>query len=344
MVRNRWIGFGLAFACAGLASGQQPNPSLTFEVATVKAAAPPGSPDGKRMIRVGAQGGPGTNDPGQIKYEFLSLRDLITRAYGVRNDQVSGPPFLASERFDIVAKIAPGATKDDVKVMLQNLLKERFQLAVHRETKEMAVFELVVAKDGPKLKESADQSDPEAAPRPGTPGEGGPSAEAPPPPGPPDPSKIKMGKDGMPEIPAALRRPGVMMMAMMSPTGARMKLDGNRATISQLIDTLANQSDRPILDKTGLTARYDFTLDFAPDQGAMTAKMGALGPPPPPPPGGGPGPGAGLGGGDLGPHPETDALPLQAAIQKQIGLRLEAKKDSVDLLVIDHIEKTPTDN
>ena len=338
MVSRMWLGVVLAVAAHAA------DPSLTFEVATVKASPPPNTVDGKRIIRAGPQGGPGTSDPGQISFSFVNMKNLLMTAFGVKAYQISGPAWLDTERYDIVAKIPPGATKDDVKIMLQNLLKERFQLAVHRETKEMAVFELVVAKDGPKLKESADQSDPEAAPRPGTPGEGGPSAEAPPPPGPPDPSKIKMGKDGMPEIPAALRRPGVMMMAMMSPTGARMKLDGNRATISQLIDTLANQSDRPILDKTGLTARYDFTLDFAPDQGAMTAKMGALGPPPPPPPGGGPGPGAGLGGGDLGPHPETDALPLQAAIQKQIGLRLEAKKDSVDLLVIDHIEKTPTEN
>jgi len=341
-MRDRSIGVVLALACAGAALGQQPNPTLTFEVATIKAAAPPDRAGGKALVRFGAQGGPGTNDPSQITYNFLSLRDLITQAYGVRNDQVSGPPFLTSERFNIVAKIAPGATKDDVKVMLQNLLKERFQLAVHRENKELPVYELVVAKDGAKLKESADQSDPDTAPRGGAAGPAG-SADAPPPPPPPDPSKIKFGKDGMPEIPAALRRPGVMMMAMMSPTGARIKLDGNRATMAQLVDTLSNQSDRPVLDKTGLTARYDFTLDFAPDQGAMMAKMGALGPPPPPP-GAGPGPGAGLGGGDAGPRLETDALPLPAAIQKQLGLRLEAKKDAIDLLVIDHMEKTPSEN
>jgi uncharacterized protein (TIGR03435 family) len=322
--------------------GQQPNPSLTFEVATVKAAAPPSVDAGKRMVRFGAQGGPGTNDPGQITYNFLSLRDLITQAYGVRSDQVSGPPFLTSDRFNIVAKIAPGATKDDVKVMLQNLLKERFQLALHRENKELPVYELVVGKDGPKLKESADQSDPEAAPRGGAAALAG-AGEATPPAPPPDPGKIKFGKDGMPEIPAAMRRPGVMMMAMMSPTGARVKMDGNRATMAQLVENLSNQVDRPVLDKTGLAARYDFILDFAPDQAAMMAKMAAIGPPPPPP-GAGPGPGP---GGDAGPRlaqPETDAMPLFPAIQKQLGLRLEPKKDAIDLLVIDHVERTPTEN
>ena len=327
---------------------QNVDPSLSFEVATVKAATAPTPFDGKRMIRFGAQGGPGTSDPGQITYSFLSLKLLLTMAFGVRSYQIQGPAWLDSERFDIVAKVPRGATKDDVKVMLQNLLKERFQLAVHREKKEMSVYSLVVAKNGPKMNESDDQSDPDVAPPAAADGSG---AAAVPPPAPSDPSKLKMGKDGMPEFPAGARRPGIMMMAMMSPTGMRMKLNAMRQTMAQLADSLSNQVDRPVVDMTGLTQRYDFTLDFAPDQGAMMAKMpaGMM----PPPPGGAGAPGGAIGGpvggpgGDPVPHaslPETDAASLFAAIQAQLGLKLETRKAPADLVVIDHMEKTPSEN
>lgn len=320
---------------AGGVWAQTPDPTLTFEVATVKPATPPTMADGKRMIRVGAQGGPGTSDPGQISYSFLSMRNLLMQAFNLRSYQIQGPPWLDSERFDIVAKVRAGATKDDVQVMLQNLLKERFQLASHRDRKEQSIYALVVGKNGPKMKVSQDQSDPSAGPAAGP--------DAPPPP-PPDPGRLKMGKDGMPELPPGVRRPGIMMMAMMSPAGMRMKMNAERGTMAQLADSLSNQLDRPVVDMTGLSQRYDFTLDFAPDMNMMAGKMGPLlGPMPPPPGGAGPaGP-----GGDAGPvmhAPETDAATIFAAIQDQLGLKLEPKKAPADLLIVDHLEKTPTEN
>jgi uncharacterized protein (TIGR03435 family) len=340
------IGAGLLVAAAGAGLAQTAESRLTFEVASVKPAPPPTSFDGKRMIRMGAQGGPGTSDPGRITYSFVSLRNLLTQAFGLRTYQVSGPGLLDSERFDIVATVPKGATKDDVKIMLQNLLRDRFQLTFHREKKELSVYALVAGKNGPKMKESQDQADPEATPPASARADdGGPASGAAPPPSPPDPSRIKIGKDGFPEPPPGMQRPGIFMMGMMSPNGVRMRLNGKQQTMAQLADSLSNQVDRPVVDLTGLTPRYDFTLDFAPDPGAMMGKMGPMaGGMPPPPPGVIVG---GSGGGDAGPRtgaPETDAATIFAAVQQQLGLKLEARKAPVDLLVIDHVEKTPSEN
>ena len=344
MVLRRGIGAVLAIAGASVCLAQSVDPSLTFEVASVKLAPPPTSAEGKRMIRVGVQGGPGTSDPGQISYSFVSLRNLLTQAFGLKMYQISGPDWLDSERFDVIAKVPSGATKDDVKIMLQNLLKERFRLVSHSEKKVVPVYELVVEKNGPKLKESQDQSDPAAVPSANLPSDGTATANTPLPLSPPDPSRIKIGKDGMPEFPPGMQRPGIRMMAMMSPTGFRVRLNAQRQTMAQLADSLSNQVGRPVVDRTALAPRYDFTLDFAPDQSAFMTKMGLLsGGMPPPAPGG-----AVAGGGrEPAPNasvPETDAAPLFTAIQSQLGLKLEAKKEPTDLIVVDHLEKTPSEN
>ena len=118
------------------------------------------------------RGGPGSPDPGQITYSNVSLKQVLTNAYGIKSYQISGPKWLDSERFDIVAKIAMGSTKEQFQMMLQNLLAERFKLAVHHETKELPIYALVVGKGGPKLKETVDDS---AATQGGAAGPGGPS-------------------------------------------------------------------------------------------------------------------------------------------------------------------------
>jgi uncharacterized protein (TIGR03435 family) len=114
---------------------------------------------------------------------------------------------------------------------------------------------------------------------------------------------------------------------------------GNQQTTSDLARMLAGQLGRPVVDETGLKRKYDFTLDFTPDPGrGMPGGM----PRPMPPPGGGGMAGGGMGGpaGD-----NQDAAPtLIVAVQEQLGLKLESKKGPVDILVIDHAEKVPTEN
>ena len=289
----------------------------SFEVASIKPAAPMES--GRFMV--GISGGPETPDPVQMTFTNVSLSNLIQTAWDVKEYQISGPAWLQSVRFDISAKVPAGATKAQSKIMLQNLLADRFKLVLHHSTKEESIYALLVAKGGPKLKEAVD--DPNAPAQSDGPPKGG-AFEGP-----------KIGKDGMPQLPPGTAKGRVMIMGM---PGGRMRMALNGATIAKFSDALAGQLDRPIVDMTRLTGTYDITLDFAPDPAIMQARMAAAGAGPPPgmaPEGGGPGGGA------------TDAGPVATiftALPDQLGLRLEARKGPVDLLIIDSIQKTPTDN
>jgi len=289
----------------GFAFGQATD-NLTFEVASVKPAAPP-QPGGP--VFFGSRGGPGTPDPGQIT-SSIDLKNLLMTAYAVKNYQVNGPGWLDTERYDIVAKVPEGATTEQVNVMGQNLLKERFGLVLHHESKEFQVSELVVAKGGSKLKETT--LDPNAPPPPL-------------PSGPPPPTKLD--KNGVPEM----NRPGLMMMIQPNAAGGGPvgRMVARAQPISGLAGILGNQLDGPVLDKTGLTGKYDFNLEYMPDLSRM----------PPPPPGfAGPAPGA----------PSTEASEpgsnLAAALEQQLGLRLVSNKAKLDVVVVDKAEKTPTEN
>lgn len=113
------------------------------------------------MVIVGQLGGPGTTDPGLARYFHLTLKALITAAYGggeIR--QVVGADEFTSTTFDIVAKLPPKTNKDQLRLMLQSLMKERFHLAVHREQREMQAYALVVGKGGPKLTPSQETDAP----------------------------------------------------------------------------------------------------------------------------------------------------------------------------------------
>jgi uncharacterized protein (TIGR03435 family) len=216
------------------------------------------------------------------------------KAYDVKPYQVSGPKWLGTERYDILAKVPADATKEQVNKMWQNLLAERFGVRLHHELKEFQVDELMVVKSGPKVKESL-LDDP---------------AEGPP----------AMDKDGKLSGPGmvntisnGLNGPGVHSMAKAQP-------------IARLTVMLGNLLNRPVVDKTGLTGKYDFDLEFAPDPGSV--------PLPPPLPGA-----AG---------PVDNAIPrgpdLTTALKEQLGLRLVPSRANIDLLVIDNAERVPTAN
>lgn len=297
-----------AAAFCAIALSQTPPASPTFEVASIKPAAP--QEMGRMMA--GMRGGPGTPDPGHFTATNASLKMLITNAFDVKGFQVTGPAWLDSQRFDIVAKVPQGATKEQFRQMLQNLLAERFKMVIHKETKEVPVYEMLEGKSGVKMKESPKET---AA-----------AADAPPPGGSVrDPGPPKLGKDGLPQLPPGAPK-GAMMM-MMGPKGARMQ--ANHLTTGKLADMLSNNLGRPVLDKTGLTGEYDVTLDFSPEGLGLMRGM-----PMPPPGKGGP---EGEHDGDTGPN-------LMTAVQEQLGLKLESRKGAVDLIVVDSMEKTPTEN
>jgi uncharacterized protein (TIGR03435 family) len=151
----------LMFCASGWVCGQSADARPAFEVATIK----PSGPDGIRMPPI-KSGGPGTPDPSRVNLQFFSLANLVMLAYTLHPYQLSGPSWLETERFDIVAKVADGATKEQVPLMVQGLLAERFHLMLHRDKKEGTVYDLVVGKIGPKMLESVERPATKGGPEP----------------------------------------------------------------------------------------------------------------------------------------------------------------------------------
>jgi uncharacterized protein (TIGR03435 family) len=132
----------LVFAVSRAALSQ---PAPSFEVASIKpsAAYRPGSPSGVHL------------DGARFTSSGIPLRNLIYSAYGVPSWAVSGGPgWLDSEAYDIAATVPPATSDEQVRLMLKTLFADRFQLTVHREMREHSVYDLVVAKNGPKFKSS----------------------------------------------------------------------------------------------------------------------------------------------------------------------------------------------
>jgi uncharacterized protein (TIGR03435 family) len=309
----------LLLGCSA-ALAQQADESLTFDAATIKPATLP-VPNGRGPVFLrGPSGGPGTKDPGRINYPYMPLKNLLMTAYDVKNFQISGPGWLDTERFEINAVMAPETTKEQFKVMLRNLLAERFKLRIHRETKELPTYALLVNKGGPKLKES-----PLAA---------APAEDAPLPPPPSGPPKI--GPDGFPEFPAAMAGRGGIFTMMMP---GRARFVAHQQTMQDLANRLTLQMDRPVTDATGLTAKYDFILTFSTEGLNGVGPLGPLPPPPPPPAGGG-----GRGNDNVFVPDGETPMTLFGAVQAQLGLKLEAKKGNVEIIVVEHIERNPTEN
>ncbi len=293
----------------GAVFAQTPAPEkVAFEVASIKPAEPPVPGRGMMM---GSNGGPGSKDPGIYRCTNCNLPMLITQAYDIKYFQLTYPKWMDDVRFEINAKVPQGATKAQLRLMLQDLLAERFKLALHHDTKEMQVYDLVVAKGGPKLIEHVDKKEEaeDAAP-PARGGGRGPNLDA----------------DGYPIIPRTCK--GCIMIV--GSGKARMSLQDS--TIQDLVDMLAGQVNKIVYDATGLKGKYDISITYQQQMGAMRGGPG--GPPPPP---------ASNSAGPLDSDSDM-GIPLVGAIQPQLGLRLEAKKGPVDMIVIDHAEKAPTEN
>lgn len=293
--------------------GQTASPPPAFEVASVKLAA-----SGERA---GISGGPGTSDPGQFRWRFVTLRGLIVRAYGLENFRLLGPSFLSNsigaDRYTIVAKVPPGATKDQFNQMLQGLIVERFGLVFHHETKDIAYYALVVAKSGLKMKEA------EAAPE-------APTAE-----GAPAGSAAAAGTNVTASDPRLSRMApgirGVLVGGM--PGGGGERMTARMQSTADLARMLSALAARPVLDGTGLTGVYDFVLDYVRERGLDSMN-------------GGPAiPLAQQGQGAVAQESMPDAPPtLSVAIEQQLGLKFEPRKGPFDVFVVDHADRVPKEN
>ena len=197
----------------------------------------------------------------------VSLRSLLRTAYDLSESRITGPDWLDSARYDLAAKSPQGVPDTDLMPMLQTLLKDRFHLAVHREMKEMQVFDMVVAKGGLKMP-VFDPSHP-APPR-------GPAG-------------------------------GAMDFTAIASNGI--------ATMSQLALQLTASAERPVLDKTGVEGRYGFFLMYTPVAAQSTAGASGAGAP-----------------------------DFFTAVEQQLGLKLEPKKEAIDILIVDHADRIPTEN
>lgn len=307
--------FLAGFAAMYAQAPAQEQKRLTFEVASIKPFEMP-APGSGRGVFFGRGGGPGTNDPGRVNWSGMTLRDLIMNAYDVKRYQVTGPEWIDSERYDVVAIVPEGATKDQVKLMWQNLLADRFNLVFHREQKEFTAEELTVAKGGLKLKKTT--LDPNTPP-PAAPG------VLPPAPPPPD-------ANGFPQ----LDRPGELVAISPGPNGQMVAhMVGRARSMADLAGILSMELNKPVVDKTGLTGKYDYTIEYTPD----LAGRGLL----PLPQGPGPGGVGGAPGGGASTDAAEPGSNLAAAVQ-QLGLRLSPAKAKLDVLVIEKAEKTPSEN
>ena len=265
---------------------------LAFEVATIKTSEPM---TGGRMVMIGPR-----NDGAMVTYTRMSLKSLVREAYGVKDYQVTGAEWMDSLQFDISAKIPDGGSKADAPEMLKSLLKERFDLKVHIEKKDHAIYALVVGKGGPKLK--AAEIGPAAAPPPGAT-----AAPLPPPPPGAGPGRGPGGPGG--PLPA-----GGMRM-MMGPNGGH--IEARASTWARFAETISRFMDRPVIDQTGIDGTYDFSLDISSEEMAnMMAQMRAA---MPMAGRGGPGP---AGGGPEGPAEYARrrvGFPIDSAVRIKTG-------------------------
>lgn len=248
-------------------------------------------------------------NPDGISATGLSLSMLLHQAFGVSDDRIQNEPNWArSDRFDIDAKVTPSDTPklkdlnlDQRWAMMLPVLQDRFALKFHHETRDVEVYTLVVASGGARLQAAKARDAGEMQPMGRVDGQGGPAI----------PNGGSPGTGGM----------GRSMMRI-SPEG--MTLNGEGATMEQLVHTIAQQMGSTVVDKTGLTGTYDYTLTWMPDRGTGPMMRTPDGAPPP-------------GGGESAP---TETGPsLFSALQDQLGLKLVAQKEQMDVIVIDHIEQ-----
>ena len=206
------------------------------------------------------------------------------------------PKWVITDRFDIEARAQGNPTKDQMRLMMQALLADRFRLTVHYESRPLPVFVLVVdqpGKLGPLLQKHPDDS-PCQATAPSSPPEAPPQAL----------------DDRFPDVCGG--------MIPMSPSTPGRSRGGARNVPMELIaGTLTGGVtgvDRPVLDRTGLTGKFDFALEFAPQYGAGVPPTSYF-------------------------RPDPSAPTFVQAVKEQLGLKLEAQMASVDVLVIDYVEQ-----
>jgi uncharacterized protein (TIGR03435 family) len=247
----------------------------------------------------------GRTDGAQFRIAGLTVKDYISLAYGVKLNQISGPDWIRTDRFDIAATLPEGARQDQVPGMMRALLEDRFELKVHRAKKEFPVYGLRVAPGGLKMTE---------VPR--EPGEEQAGVQA------PQTFTRQGGGQGI----------SVDLGQGSSFNFADNKFAAKKVTMASLAGMLERFLDRLVVDSTDVQGSYDVSFDLSPeDYRAMLIRAAVA---------------AGL---VMPPDAlrVADGSPVPASLFEglaKFGLKLEAQRAPLDVLVVDSARKTPTEN
>jgi uncharacterized protein (TIGR03435 family) len=270
--------FGVLFLASAVPVGAQsqaaaaPSPVFEYEVASIK-------------LNVSGGGSVGMHTtPDSFSVTNVQVEALMQMAFGVQSYQmIAAPEWFTSERYDIEAKMDPEVADamrklnvDDRRVtrqhMLQALVLDRLKMTIHRETRELPIYSLVIGKGGSKLQETKPSAPGVPIPR------GGPS--------------VRTSRYGS----------GPITLTVL------------HCANTDIAGVFVPHVGRTIIDRTGLTSVYDFTLQFMPDDAAVAP-------------------------GSASSAPDPTAPSIFTAIQEQLGLKLEAGKGPVEVIVIDHVER-----
>jgi len=302
-------GFALAILLAATAaSAQDPavTPAAAFDVASVKPSNPnpdPANPLSQIALMLPQPGGrfTATNTP---------LRMLIMAAYELKQDAqlAGGPPALLAAKYDITARTAGTATiGKELPQLLQSLLADRFKLKTHTESRELPIYDLVLARSdgrlGPDLRPSKSECS----------------------------KGDELGAAGAAlakgDMASFLGKPGPCMVTT-DPSGGPLNLmmRGDGQEMKQIVEILTQFTGRAVRDKTGLTGRYDFDMKMDLQMVlALAKRMGANIP------------------AAAENIPQADGSSLMTALNEQLGLKLDSVRAPVDVVIIDSVEAPSPD-
>jgi uncharacterized protein (TIGR03435 family) len=220
-------------------------------------------------------------DPGIFTLKGLPLKAALSEAFRLPVDRITGPAWLDEDRFEIIAKMPEGATKDQIPAMLQALLAERFKLASHKESHPHLGYGMVVDKNGPKFKEVEKPKDAGVL-------------------------AGRLATSGNGPVRAIGRANAVGRIAFKGPM--------DMATVAHI---LSGKLGAPVQDLTGLAGEFQIDFNWTPDPDSSPAAADSA---------------------------STPSGSLVTAVREILGLRLERRDAQVETLVIDHIERVPTEN